>query len=279
MRKNLVVALSLAAIAAASTSAFADYSAAGSGVSGSRHDINKFASENAGLSVTPDSQERVCAFCHTPHHAYAKDMTGASSTGTTADYLPLWSHELTAKAYTPYASSTLQASIGDPLIGPSRLCMSCHDGVIAVDTHYQNLGAEATKSPQLTGDTFSSTAALSGAVGAGTSLAGDHPIGFDYLVAQAADRDANTNLVTGIKEASNHFLTINGSGQIPTTIQDVLFPFGSNIKRIMTCSTCHEVHNRDNVVQYKANGSRMDVNYFLYGSQSGSKICLSCHDK
>jgi hypothetical protein len=276
MKKNFLVTMGLvAAVTAASATAFA-YTDAKTGIVGSRHDINAFATEGGVGGVAKDSQERVCAFCHTPHHAYTTDMAGAEN----ADYLPLWSHELTAKTYTGYASDTLQAIVGDPLVGPSRLCMSCHDGVIAVDTHYLNLGVKKDGA-QLTGDDFAgiTNPAASGAVGKGTSLAGDHPIGFDYIAAQTADQTAGGGLAAGIKVASTNKFLADGA---PTSIfiVDTLYGVANGPKTIMTCSTCHEVHNKDNVVQKKADGTVMTgINYFLYGSQSGSQICLSCHNK
>jgi hypothetical protein len=276
MRKNLVVALCLAVVvAAASTTAFAanNYSIAGSGVTDSRHDINKFATESNIANVASDSQERVCAFCHTPHHAIA---------GATTDYLPLWSHELTSKNYTPYASNTLDAIIdNDPLVGPSRLCMSCHDGVIAVDTHYGQSGPTV-----LNGDNFdyaNNNPQGSGGIGAGTpgNLANDHPIGFDYDAAQTKDAQTGGKLVPGIRTSDNVFKTV-GVAASQIKIQDVLYEKTKGAgKKYMTCATCHEVHNKDNVPQKSAKTGNADlgVNYFLYGSQAGSRICLSCHDK
>ncbi|NIR43522.1 MAG: cytochrome C, partial [Gemmatimonadetes bacterium] len=62
-------------------------------------------------------EERVCIFCHTPHHA--------------SEVTPLWSRFLSVASYTPYNSSTLKVSAapGQPT-GVSRLCLSCHDGTI-----------------------------------------------------------------------------------------------------------------------------------------------------
>lgn len=276
MKLSPFVAIGLAAAVAAASAVAADvYSIAGSGISGSRHDINAFAAKGGVPNVVGDTQERVCAFCHSPHHAYTTDMSGAE----TADYLPLWAHELTAKTYTGYASDSLNAVIGDPLVGPSRLCMSCHDGVIAVDTHYQNLGVNKTGA-ELIGDDFAgvSNPAQSGAVGLGTSLAGDHPIGFDYINAKNDDKTYGGGFKQGINDESSKYLTV---GVLPSSIsiKDTLWGVAGGDKRIMTCATCHEVHNKDNVVQKFADGTDMDVNYFLYGSQSGSKICLSCHNK
>ena len=60
-----------------------------------------------------------CASCHTPHHA--GDLPG----------VPLWNGAETAKTFTPYSSDTLDATVGQP-DGPSKLCLSCHDGSLGV---------------------------------------------------------------------------------------------------------------------------------------------------
>ncbi|ROR32426.1 cytochrome c3 family protein [Inmirania thermothiophila] len=65
----------------------------------------------------------VCVYCHTPH--------GASSRQTA----PLWNRTLNDPgAYTVYTSQTL-ISTDNPGPGPnSLLCLSCHDGTIAIDS-------------------------------------------------------------------------------------------------------------------------------------------------
>ena len=57
-------------------------------------------------------------------------------------------------------------------------------------------------------------------------------------------------------------------------------------KSIMTCATCHEVHNKENAIQdtYANNNgnthtTRTAPNYFLYAKETSSLICLSCHIK
>ncbi|ABQ26923.1 cytochrome c3 family protein [Geotalea uraniireducens] len=270
MKKNFLAAFTLAAIIAAGTATALAWTAPGGGITGSRHDINAYAKQNTeGLTVQGDVQERVCAFCHTPHHAY-------DPAANNADYLPLWSHELTKKNYAPYASDTLQASIGDPLIGPSRLCMSCHDGVVAIDTHYTNANETGSGTSQLTGDIFSIKDSEHGAVGAGDSLISDHPIGFNYIDAKTADKNAGGKLNQGINEESTPFAGNPNNVQI----KDVL-----HLGTTMTCASCHDVHNKDNVastvVDASAPGGRTEssVNYFVYAPQNGSQLCVTCHNK
>jgi len=221
--KKLTIILCIAALALCAVPAYAGLTP-GSGIVGSLHDMN--------LVSNPDTFNRVCAFCHTPHHA----LDDAN-----ADYLPLWSHTFTTQTFTPYSSDTLDASITDVLAGSSRLCMSCHDGAIAVDQHYGAAGAELPR----TGDSWGEIG-----VGAGGILFNDHPIGFDYTAVAALDDE--------IKAETE-----------PTTNPDL--PYITDLLldgAIMTCSSCHDVHNTDSV----------DDN-FLINYQDGSAICLTCHIK
>jgi len=218
--KKLTIILCIAALALCAVPAFA---APGDGIVGSPHDMN--------LVSNPDPLGRVCAFCHTPHHALDD---------TNADYLPLWSHTLTTQTFLPYDSVTLDAAVTDVLAGPSRLCMSCHDGAIAVDQHYALAGADVR-----TGDSWGNIG-----VGAGGDLTNDHPIGFDYTAVAALDDEIRPET------------TPTTNPNIPT-IADLLLD-----EITMTCSSCHDVHNTDN--------NEAD---FLINLQAGSAICLTCHDK
>ena len=73
--------------------------------------------------VKATSEKKVCVFCHTPHG-------GNQSAGA-----PLWNHALSDATYTPYFSLSMEAN---PLPGPpgasSKVCLSCHDGTLAVGT-------------------------------------------------------------------------------------------------------------------------------------------------
>jgi len=70
------------------------------------------------------TENQVCVFCHTPH--------GADTTEK-----PLWNRTLAAKTYVVYTSKSLDAetilntSLAQPL-GSSKLCLSCHDGAMAL---------------------------------------------------------------------------------------------------------------------------------------------------
>ena len=96
----------------------------------------------------------VCLFCHTPHNA---NPTRA-----------LWNRELPGVTYELYTSSTLRATLNQPT-GTSRLCLSCHDGLLALG----NLRVPPPTGPLTLGP-------LTGPDVLGTDLSDDHPISFVY---------------------------------------------------------------------------------------------------
>ena len=99
-------------------------------------------------------QAGLCVFCHTPHDAKPARA--------------LWNHDLPAVTYKLYQSSTMEATLSQPT-GSSRLCLSCHDGVIALSKLRVTATAARFSLPQLTGKTL-----------LGTDLSGSHPISFVY---------------------------------------------------------------------------------------------------
>ncbi|HEX4085058.1 MAG TPA: cytochrome c3 family protein [Chthoniobacteraceae bacterium] len=108
------------------------------------------------------SQTDVCIFCHSPHG-------GESNT-------PLWNHRKSAASYTTYSSSTMVAKVGQPN-GSSALCLSCHDGTIALGM------VNSTAKPI---EMRNSAVAITGSANLGTDLSQDHPVSFTYNSALAA---------------------------------------------------------------------------------------------
>jgi hypothetical protein len=196
---------------------------AGTGMPGSKHDLNMF-------TQTPDPQGRVCIYCHIPHHAE----------GGTLFNTPLWEAQAQAKYFLPYNTTTFDSTVTDPLIGPSRMCLTCHDGSIAADTH-----------PNLYNDNYNGAG-----VGVGSNLSNDHPIGMDYYESMAKHphdfNDPNERWLDGIMTVSSGFYNA----------------------RYVTCATCHDMHNQKNVAD-PAN----TYNYFIYSRQANSSLCRSCHNK
>ncbi|MCK4379355.1 MAG: cytochrome C, partial [Deltaproteobacteria bacterium] len=101
-------------------------------------------------------EQRVCIFCHTPHHASPE--------------MPLWSREVGGTSYNLYASTTLHAQPGQPT-GASRLCLSCHDGTIALGMLY-----ERSEPIPFVGGVGAIPASRS--TNLQTDLSDDHPVSF-----------------------------------------------------------------------------------------------------
>ena len=248
---NQKTVLSAFGVVAVSTSMAFALPGPGTGVVGSIHDMNIY------TGTTPDSQGRVCAFCHTPHHALTGD-----------DYLPLWSHALPdTTGYVPYDSATIDTTIDASTMmeGPSKLCMSCHDGAIAVDTHYATVGGKQLDSDAYGGAAIAKTATLNN----------DHPIGFvfDDVANGPITGDPTTGTTPSAEGKDNWIRTSEATYIGNTQLKIVDRLYGGTQGKIMTCATCHDVHNKKNV------DDPTKTNYLLLSPNTGSKLCLTCHIK
>jgi predicted CXXCH cytochrome family protein len=73
----------------------------------------------SGGSRVKGRMSAACLYCHVPH----------SGAGRTA----LWGQTLSSQTYTTYASTTVQNTTVQPPLGESSsLCLSCHDGTVAI---------------------------------------------------------------------------------------------------------------------------------------------------
>lgn len=170
----------------------------------------------------------ICIVCHTPHNSNPYNIPGLT-------YDPLWNHDADmSTTYTLYSSATLQAAPTQPA-GVSKLCLSCHDGVTAIDSF-----------GSATGTTFL-TAADSTFVD--TDLSDDHPVSFTYNATTPADPEI--------------FDPTTATTPLGGTIQDDLLDGGTSLE----CSSCHDVHGVTGVPS------------LLKIANTGSQLCLTCHDK
>jgi predicted CXXCH cytochrome family protein len=235
----------------------------GAGIDGTVHDLGTVHNNMNYIASPPDPLTRKCIFCHAPHNTY-RLSTAAGGAGPQApaafNYLPLWNHTLqTNTAYTMYENGP-----GAPQSGPhasqailngmipgstSLLCLSCHDGSVAVNS-YGN-GAQLSRSISTGTTIISSTTYL---IGQNKYLGNHHPIGFDYDMVQSVDteiRNPDTAMLTPMSFIRDHLYA--GSGGISSN---------------MECGTCHSVHNKGN------SGETL-----LWRSDQNSELCLTCHDK
>jgi hypothetical protein len=217
--KKLLVLLSVLALVAGFSGV------ATAGIQGSAHDFAGF----------PFAGGQICLPCHTPHNAES-------------DAAPLWNHELSVASYNLYSSPSMNATVGQPT-GASKLCLSCHDGTVAVDS----FGGQ-------TGTIFIS--AFGADVDLTTDLSNDHPISFTYDAALAtAD--------PGLFDPTATTVTI-GSGTFSRTgtISEVMLEGGTELQ----CQSCHSVHN-----DFVAGTAISDA--LLKITIGGSDLCLACHNK
>lgn len=150
------------------------------------HNLNNY----PGVSL-PGNQ--VCLPCHTPHNAL---QSGEENV--------LWNHAETGETFNMYSSAA-----GQPQ-GPSKKCLSCHDGVTAIDNYGGNGG---------TGIKITGSAAL------GDDLSNDHPIGIVYPTARPAEFNDPSTFAPGINNGPGvGLVSINGADRVE-------------------CTSCHEPHN------------------------------------
>jgi predicted CXXCH cytochrome family protein len=160
-----------------------------------------------GSGATVTSQGSLgCTFCHAPHSGLG---------GVT----PLWNQKLSQQTYTPYNSSTYhQQGNTQPTLGvTSSLCLSCHDGTVAV-------GQSAAYGP------LPVTGTLKSADSFGTTLTGSHPF----------------SLVTPLKDAPSLQASLVAQGKTADPTGAVKLVNGS-----VECTSCHDPHvqNIDRIAQ------------------------------
>lgn len=211
-------------------------------------------------SVRAASEDQVCIFCHAPH--------GAQPTR------PLWNRYTPVGPYRIYESRSLDAQPGQPT-GASKMCLSCHDGTIA-------LGNVVSRSSPI---------GMSGALGAmpagrsnlGTDLSDDHPISFRYDSALAARDphikdpallprevalDANRELqCTTCHDPHDNsrgmFLVMhNGESELCRTCHQM---GETTIREHEGCNACHQPHTAPS-------------GPYLLRRRTITATCLSCHD-
>lgn len=249
---------------------------AGIGINGTVHDLRRY---NTLVGYKSDTQEdyldRICIFCHAPHHAYKLagilDGTGPQSVSADYTYLPLWNHDQTVQVFTPYyngpdapldpAQKGSQAIANGMTIGSvSLLCLSCHDGTVAVN--------QFGSAPQDTKSISSGSAFMTAQyqIGGDGYLANHHPIGFDYTLVSAIDLE----IIDASIATFDHTLDIALYGAVPNQINVGINPTVSEFlwNNKMECSSCHAVHNTGNT------GEKL-----LIVSDQNSNLCLSCHLK
>jgi predicted CXXCH cytochrome family protein len=169
---------------------------------------------------------KLCVACHTPHNAV----------GSAA---PLWNHTSTTQTYSLYSSPSLVATMAQPTSN-DKLCLSCHDGTVAVDSYSNRSGAVY----------------VSNANKIGTDLNVHHPSSFLYDAALATANGA-------LFDPSAKTVTVGAGVQSKTGTISALMLTGGQVQ----CSSCHDVHNTFTA----------QTKFLLKISKVRSAMCFACH--
>lgn len=193
----------------------------------------------------------VCEYCHVPHKLAA----------LTPEPPLLWNQSVTGMGpYSLYASPTFNgsASVRDPSGASSLayasyyslLCLTCHDGAVAIGDFQFN---EDYGDGPILGTAINVTPPDITAGG----LANDHPVDFIYSAALAtADGGVKSPLGEGAGAIPPY---IDGTKPLPL-FKDT----SADTTGRMECATCHNPHDDTQMP-------------FLRISNAASGLCLTCH--
>ena len=258
-----------------------------SDVRGTRHNLST--SGTGGThATTPGGTTEVCVFCHTPHGANLADQGG------TPLRAPLWNRRVPAgSTYTPYTSSSMDSQViadgfNNTPGGSSKLCLSCHDGTLAIG-NVNVLNGQTNGSIAMTGTGPGGTMPVGEGTttgftrNLGTDLRNDHPISVTFNSALAT-RDGELRPVDAQQRwpaGTGTVVGIRSPGFKPLM---PLEPTGANGVGQVQCATCHDPHIRE-LDASKGNQKFLRAQRFQEsapgaGNNAASDIiCLSCHDK
>lgn len=250
---------------------------------------HNFSKSSAGIKATEMTQ--VCIFCHTPHHAKADDTSLLNA--------PLWNHKLSTQTYKVKAAGnfsngvlgwnvTLLSSPMQSPDGSSKLCLSCHDGTVAI-------GAVYSRASEINMDTstacITSERKLSSTCSSyiGNDLSTKHVVSVpmnDALVSASLN-----NCINGWQTHKLRYPWTAGNANVvlrPTTAQ---YPTGNmgiegtsadaqsggtgryykaGYNYGVQCSTCHDPHLWANTRDTNTPGAMFIVDKF-------DSLCKACH--
>jgi len=185
--------------------------------------------------ATNNPNTEICIVCHTPHNAISPQDG------------PLWNRDMTTSTFTLYTpvvpavpGSDIDGTNFNQPSGVSKLCLSCHDGTIAIDAFGGQTGTQFM-------DDINPAANIGDVVAGTGDLRNDHPVAFTFPdTSPTGDPEIYAN-VSGLV---NGLMPLFGVGQDQ-----------------MECASCHDVHATNTYDQ------------LLRVDNADSALCLTCHIK
>jgi len=214
-----------------------------------------------------------CLYCHAPH-------SGVQTTNSA-----LWSQTLSTQSYTTYSSTTLHNSPQQPALGSSSsLCLSCHDGTVAVG-QTQPYG------------TLNMTGNMNAADVFGANLQGSHPFSVKLPMVDAPDIVASLVSTHTTSDPLKAVQLIGNNVECTschTPHAQAVDQFSQNFlvrdaSSGQLCLACHEVNSRTVAGQNNplaqwttsihAQAGNKIANAPVLGSYTnvGQNACISCH--
>lgn len=199
-------------------------SVAFAGGSGSVFDSKHNLSMSGKGEITSSTESRVCIFCHSSHNS--------STEG------PLWNHITTSPGkFKTYNRSTMASQPEQPN-GATKLCLSCHDGTIAVGA------VRGLKRPiPMKGVGPNGEIPVSKKSSIGLDLSGTHPVSVKFT--------QNTALT----KKHLRWPPIDTEGEV-----------GVDANGYVQCTTCHDPHD----------DSKSD-RYPFWRKRGFDDVCVVCH--
>lgn len=174
--------------------------------------------------IKSDSETRVCIFCHSSHNT--------STEG------PLWNHETTAPGkFITYERSTMAGRAEQPN-GATKLCLSCHDGTIAVGAV---LGQSRPISMQNVGAAGEIPSGRRSHIG--TDLSATHPVSIPYRQSTA--------------------LAVSHLRWPPFDPENKV---GPDADGFVQCTACHDPHDDSRSERYP-----------FWNKSTFDEVCMTCH--
>ena len=202
------------------------------GIAGTKHNLSMYGPGEVQATVGGTTQ--ICIFCHTPHNS---SPSGA-----------LWNREDAGSTYTLYERhGTVLAALGQP-DGGSKLCLSCHDGTIAVGSVLNLPGTGQAGTFEMSGVRTDAPAGALLPTSTGnitTDLSDDHPVSFLYTDPGGSAGSLEFNPPEFEDPVTMSWVTLDSNNRVQ-------------------CTSCHDPHSRQNP-------KFMVTDY--------ARICKDCHNK